>query len=183
MVEAARRAAGKQNRGGLPNVLFVAAGVEALPAELCGVAELVTCHFPWGSLLRGLVAADPATMSAVTGVMRPGASLSVLLSAMERDRGAGVPPIDDRAVQVMAAAYRRHGLDVVEVRPATLADVAAAHSTWGKRLGAGVQRPAWLLRATLTAPPPSAPHLAAFRHSLPRPPELPAAVTGRAEPA
>lgn len=45
MTEAARRAA-KPNRGGLPNALFVAAAVEALPAELDGVADLVTAHFP-----------------------------------------------------------------------------------------------------------------------------------------
>ncbi|MGH2393895.1 MAG: methyltransferase domain-containing protein [Candidatus Limnocylindria bacterium] len=46
MVKAARRAASRPNRGGLPNALFVAAAVEALPAELDGVADLVTAHFP-----------------------------------------------------------------------------------------------------------------------------------------
>jgi hypothetical protein len=40
----------------------------------------------------------------------------------------------------------RDGLAVTEARPATPADVAAAHSSWGKRLGAGRQRPAWLVR-------------------------------------
>jgi 16S rRNA (adenine(1408)-N(1))-methyltransferase len=46
MVEAARRAAGRASRGGLPNALFVVAAVEALPPELDGVADLVTAHFP-----------------------------------------------------------------------------------------------------------------------------------------
>jgi 16S rRNA (adenine(1408)-N(1))-methyltransferase len=46
MVEAARPVTGRPSRGGLPNALFVVAAVEALPAELDGVADLVTAHFP-----------------------------------------------------------------------------------------------------------------------------------------
>jgi 16S rRNA (adenine(1408)-N(1))-methyltransferase len=49
----------------------------------------------------------------------------------------------------VAGSYATWGLAVTEVRPATPADVAAVHSTWGKRLGAGIRRPAWLLRAQL----------------------------------
>ena len=149
MAVASRRAGATPRRGGLPNALFVVAAVEALPRELDGVADLVTVHFPWGSLLRGLLGADLATMAALTRVMRPGATLSMLLSSTARDRGAGVEPIQERALHALAAAYGRHGLTVTEARPATSADVAAARSTWGKRLGAGVQRPAWLLRARL----------------------------------
>ena len=48
----------------------------------------------------------------------------------------------------MAEAYRGHGLVVTGVRAATPADVAATRSTWGRRLGAGARRPAWLLEAT-----------------------------------
>ena len=149
MAVASRRAGATPRRGELPNALFVVAAVEALPRELDGVADLVTVHFPWGSLLRGLLGADLATMAALTRVMRPGATLSMLLSSTARDRGAGVEPIQERALHALAAAYGRHGLTVTEARPATSADVAAARSTWGKRLGAGVQRPAWLLRARL----------------------------------
>jgi 16S rRNA (adenine(1408)-N(1))-methyltransferase len=149
MAVASRRAAATPRRGGLPNALFVVAAVEALPAELDGLADLVTVHFPWGSLLRGLLDADPATMTALTRVMRPGATLSLLLSTTDRDRGAGVAPLQEPAVRALAAAYADWGLEATEARPATAADVAAARSTWGKRLGAGGRRPAWLLRARL----------------------------------
>jgi 16S rRNA (adenine(1408)-N(1))-methyltransferase len=147
MVEASRRAGARPGRGGLPNALFVAAAVEALPPELDGVADLVTVHFPWGSLLRGLLGADPATMHGLTGMMRPGATLSTLLSSTARDQGAGLEPVHERTLHTLSEAYRHYGLAVTETRPATAGDVAAAHSTWGKRLGAGVRRPAWLLRA------------------------------------
>jgi 16S rRNA (adenine(1408)-N(1))-methyltransferase len=63
-----------------------------------------------------------------------------------------VAPLQEPAVRALAGAYADWGLQVTEARPATAADVAAAHSTWGKRLGAGGRRPAWLLRATLERP-------------------------------
>jgi 16S rRNA (adenine(1408)-N(1))-methyltransferase len=87
-------------------------------------------------------------MTSMTRVMRPGAALSVVLSATDRDRGAGVPAIDEHILHALSDRYGGHGLTVTEVRRATEADVAATHSTWGKRLAAGRNRPAWLLRAT-----------------------------------
>ena len=149
MATASRRAAAKPSRGGLPNALFVVAAAEALPTELDGVADLVTVHFPWGSLLRGLLGADPATMSSLTRVLRPGGALQLLVSSTVRDRGVGVGPIQAATLRALAESYATWGLAVTELRPATVADVAAAHSTWGKRLGAGTRRPAWLLRAQL----------------------------------
>ena len=148
MAEASRRAARRPGRGGLPNALFVVAAAEALPAELDGLAGLVTVHFPWGSLLRGLVAADPAVVGGLVRAMRPGATLSMLLSATARDRAAGIEPIQEATLAAMVEAYDGHGgLAVTTVRPATPADVAASRSTWGRRLGAGARRPAWLLEA------------------------------------
>jgi 16S rRNA (adenine(1408)-N(1))-methyltransferase len=147
MTAASRRAAARPSHGALPNALFVVAAAEALPTELDGVADLVTVHFPWGSLLRGLLGADPATMSSLTRVLRPGATLQLLVSSTDRDRGAGVVPIQPATLHTLAASYATWGLTVTEARPATSADVAAAHSSWGKRLGAGTRRPAWLLRA------------------------------------
>ena len=152
IMTASRRAAAKPSRGGLPNALFVVAAVEALPAELNGVAELVTVHFPWGSLLRGLLGADPATMTGLTRVLRPGATLQLLVSSTVRDRGVGVAPIQTATLHTLAESYATWGLAVTELRPATVADVAAAHSSWGKRLGAGTRRPTWLLRARFAAP-------------------------------
>ena len=152
MATASRRAAARPSRGGRPNALFVVAAVEATPAELDGVADLVTVHFPWGSLLRGLLGADLATMTGLTRVLRPGGTLQLLVSSTVRDRGAGVPPIQASTLHALAASYTTWGLAVTQLRPATAADVAAAHSSWGKRLGAGTRRPAWLLRARFAAP-------------------------------
>ena len=40
------KATRKPNKGGLPNVMFVQAAVEALPEEFTGVADEIHIHFP-----------------------------------------------------------------------------------------------------------------------------------------
>jgi 16S rRNA (adenine(1408)-N(1))-methyltransferase len=148
MAEASRRAAARPRRGGRPNALFVAAAAETLPAGLEGRADLVTVHFPWGSLLRGLLGAEPAVLGGIAGVMRPGARLDLLVSVTGRDHGAGARPLDAEAIAALAPAYARHGLELDRARPATADEVAATRSTWGKRLRAGgATRPVWLVRA------------------------------------
>lgn len=86
MVESSRRAARSAKRGRGPNALFVVAAAEALPPELDGRADALTIHFPWGSLLRGLLDADDAIVSGIARVMRPEAMATILLSVTERDR-------------------------------------------------------------------------------------------------
>ena len=147
MAEASRRAARPAGRGGLTNAVFIVAAAEALPAGLDGLADRVTVHFPWGSLLRGLLAADPAVLGGLARVMGPGATLSMMVSATAHDRGAGVEPIGEPALAALAGPYRHQGLTVTEVRPATPAEIAATRSTWARRLGAGTRRPAWVLEA------------------------------------
>jgi hypothetical protein len=73
--------------------------------------------------------------------MAPGAEGAVLLSVVARD---GLPPVPPR--DGLAASYARHGLELVEKRPATPEEVAASGSSWAKRLRAGRNRPVTLLR-------------------------------------
>jgi 16S rRNA (adenine(1408)-N(1))-methyltransferase len=146
MVDAACRAARATKRGGLPNVLFVVASADALPAELDGRADAMTVHFPWGSLLRGLLQADPAILAGMARVAQPGATVSLLLSVTERARAIGPNSLDERRFAALEPRYAAHGLLLREARPATVEQVSGSHSTWGKRLGAATSRPAWSVR-------------------------------------
>ena len=146
MSEASRRAARPARRGGLPNARFVVAAAEALPPELDGCADALSVHFPWGSLLRGLLDADPAILAGIARVTRPGAAVTFLLSVTEHDRSIGPAALDERTFAALAPRYAAHGLGLGEARPATPDDLSRAHSTWAKRLGAGASRPAWLAR-------------------------------------
>jgi 16S rRNA (adenine(1408)-N(1))-methyltransferase len=170
MAEASRKAARRPGRGGLPNALFVVAAAEALPPELDGLAGRLCVHFPWGSLLRGLLGADPALLTGLARLLRPGGTLSLLVSSTTRDRRAGVAPLGEADLRGLAGAYADQGLAITKVRPATPADVAAAHSTWGKRLDAGRRRPAWLVEARRSSPSP---------HEGPRRGNVPAGAVGR----
>jgi 16S rRNA (adenine(1408)-N(1))-methyltransferase len=99
-------------------------------------------NFPWASLLDGVLGRDDAVLAGMTGLLAPGAPATVLLSVVARDGVAPLPPEES-----LARAYARHGLRLVEMRPATPAEIAASGSSWAKRLRAGAQRPVTLLRA------------------------------------
>jgi hypothetical protein len=77
--------------------------------------------------------------------MRPGAVARALLSVTARDASLGLPPLCADTAPALAAAYAAHALALVEWRQATAAEVAAAHSSWARRLGVGRERDAWLL--------------------------------------
>jgi 16S rRNA (adenine(1408)-N(1))-methyltransferase len=137
MATASRRAA---RRGTLPNALFAVAAAEDPP--LSGLAGEITVNFPWASLLRGVLGRDEAVLAGIAALAAPGASITALVSVLARDGVPGVPSSGELAV-----AYARHGLRLVEARPATATEVAASGSSWAKRLQAGHARPVTLLRA------------------------------------
>lgn len=92
MADASRRS----RRQKLANLLLVGARAEELPSELDGLAEVVTIHFPWGSLLAGVLKVDeiggvPAGLARIT---RPGSHVKAVLSITERERALGLPLLD-----------------------------------------------------------------------------------------
>jgi hypothetical protein len=80
-------------------------------------------------------------LAGIARLLAPGAQASALVSVVPRD---GVPAVP--APDALAAVYARHGLTLVEARPATPAEVAVSGSSWAKRLRAGTARPVTLLR-------------------------------------
>jgi 16S rRNA (adenine(1408)-N(1))-methyltransferase len=140
-----RAAAARARHDRLGGALFVVAAAEALPSELDGLVDELRLHFPWGSLLRGLLDADQRVLSGMARLMRPGAVATTLLSVTARDASLGLPPLCADTALALAAAYAARALALVEWRLATASEVAAAHSTWAKRLGVGRGRDAWLL--------------------------------------
>jgi 16S rRNA (adenine(1408)-N(1))-methyltransferase len=146
MADSSRRAC--RGRTALPNALFAVAAAERPPQPLHGVAGSLTVNFPWGSLLRGLLGEDDAVLAGLAQLMAPGAPGTVLLSVVRRD---GMPPVPPWGA--LATAYERHGLELVEMRPAGPDEVSASRSSWAKRLRAGRDRPVTLLRLLRPAQP------------------------------
>ncbi|HXM56955.1 MAG TPA: class I SAM-dependent methyltransferase [Candidatus Dormibacteraeota bacterium] len=133
----------------LPNVLLVAARAEELPHELDGLADAVAVHFPWGSLLAGMLGTGPGAEPIAAGlarVVRAGGEVTAVLSITDRERALDLPRLDAALAPALAAHYEPHDLALTEWRPATAGEIADTRSSWAKRLGAGPRRPAWLLR-------------------------------------
>lgn len=142
MAEVSRRAARPARKGGLPNAGFVVAAAEAPPAELAGVAGLVTVHFPWGSLLRGVVGRDGAVAAGLSTLVAPGGALQLLVAPIERDGLDGVPSSSEDLIAGAAGAFGPHGFDVERAEQPTRAEIRATGSTWARRL----ERRATLIR-------------------------------------
>ena len=63
------------------------------------------------------------------------------MSVIPHDGLPPIPPNEERA-----SAYARHRLELADASPASASEVAAAQSSWAKRLRAGTARPVTLLR-------------------------------------
>jgi 16S rRNA (adenine(1408)-N(1))-methyltransferase len=141
MVEASRRAAPDGSRGGVPNARFVVAAAEDPPRELAGGVERLTIHFPWGSLLRGLLARDDRAAAGIAGLLAPDGELAALLAPAPRDVLRDLPYVatllEPPCIDDLRRRWSAHGLELVEARTATLAEVDASRSSWARRLRAG----------------------------------------------
>ena len=133
----------RAKRARMANAAFLVEGVERLPHELACLADEVVVHFPWGSLLRGLVDASSSVVGSIAGVLKSGAELRVLFSALDRDGFIEVTP---SVMTSRRVAYAEHGLHLIEARWASDAIVAESHSGWAKRLGVGRTRQAVIAR-------------------------------------
>jgi 16S rRNA (adenine(1408)-N(1))-methyltransferase len=120
MAESSRRAA----RRGPANAIFLAAGADTL-----GDTELA-CR------------ADLATVTLVA----PGGRVEVLASVIPSDGIEGVATLDPTCEPEIPRAWAAAGLELLSMRPATPAEVAASGSSWARRLGATrAARPVWRL--------------------------------------
>jgi len=133
----------RAKRARLQNAVFLVEGVERLPRELARLADEVTVHFPWGSLLRGLVDGSASVIGPIAGLMKAGAELRVLMSAVDRD---GVGELSPALAISRRQAYAEHGLCLIEAEWASSAVVAESRSAWAKRLAVGRARQAVIAR-------------------------------------
>ncbi len=140
MRELSARAARKPARGGLPNVLYAVASVELLPGELRGVASEVFVTLPWGSLMRGIILAEPIVLDGIASLGRDRAELRIVLNARIFDEPVpadlrDLPEVTpDYARETLAPAYARHGIEISSSRWMDADEVAAISTTWAKRL-------------------------------------------------
>jgi hypothetical protein len=153
-VDACRENLVDASRKAPPNALFLIANALDLPEELSGLAARLTIHFPWGSLLDGLLCADPGLMRGLSAIACPGARLDVLLNAGALAE-AGLDL--ERGVRMVQDALDAAGLRVTHARRLGAAHLKDYPSTWARRLAFGRDPEAVWLSGTNTSSPPSSP--------------------------
>jgi 16S rRNA (adenine(1408)-N(1))-methyltransferase len=134
MIEASRRAALPERRGGLPNALFVVASAGAMPADLGSMASVATVTFPWGSLLRGCLGRDEAVARGIRSILAPGGRLELVLAPAGRDRLDDVPTSPQEIIAAARATFEDLGLVLGAGAVMSGSEVAATGSTWARRL-------------------------------------------------
>ncbi len=135
--EAAKMAERKPARGGAPNTLYVATGIESLPAELHESADWITVYFPWSALLRVILSGDDQLTELLNKLARPRCRLSIVLNAEAPPDGFDPPTPESlrRALNdpLTAAQFRITRVNWLEANN-------APPTTWSGRLVKGSGR-------------------------------------------
>ena len=134
----------KPAKGGLPNILFVQAAVESLPDELTGIATELQVNFPWGGLLRTVLAGD--SLRNLRRLCGPNALLKVVVGLdLERDRAEllrlELPTLSaDYLTDALSARYREAGFEMVQIEQLKSSNLRELGSSWAKRLARNSNR-------------------------------------------
>jgi len=130
----------------LPNVLFVQSAVEALPAELNGLANQVHVNLPWGSLLRAVAGGPESGLRNLHQLCAPDALLIVVIGLdVAKDQSEltrlGLPSLDSEYLtRELPVRYQRAGFEIVKTETLTDASLSEMKTTWARRLMTGHNR-------------------------------------------
>ena len=143
LASASLSAARKPERGGVPNALFVVATAEDPPAELAGVADVVSVLLPWGGLLRGVLLGQPEVLASLARIARPGARVRIVLNneifedPVPLDAAELPEATVDYALTELEPRYARAGIHLEEARLLDEDEVKRLRTTWARRLAHG----------------------------------------------
>jgi 16S rRNA (adenine(1408)-N(1))-methyltransferase len=140
MREMSTKSARKPERGGIPNVLYVLGSIEQPPEELQRRGDDIHVTLPWGSLMRGIVLADPPIISGLASLAKPGARLRIILNTRIFDDPVPIEAQDlpevtpDYVRSTLAPAYAQYGIRIEGARDFDADEFGDLATTWAKRL-------------------------------------------------
>ena len=133
-LDACRENLHTSSRCDLPNVLFVIASAQESPQELNGLISHVTINFPWGSLLKSLLAGDAALMNGLSLIAQKNSHIDIALNGGAlAEAGTSL----EAGTQTIYDNMNRHGwkLKVPLLMDSHL--LQTFPSTWARRLAYG----------------------------------------------
>jgi 16S rRNA (adenine(1408)-N(1))-methyltransferase len=133
---------------GLPNALFVHAGMEALPEELMGMANEITVLLPWGSLLKAVAKPEVSLLKNLASLFRDSKDSRVLRVVLGYDHEAernmveslGLPALTEEYLDTkLRNGYLEAGFKI-RWRFIKQEDIKQVGTTWAKKLAYGKGR-------------------------------------------
>lgn len=140
------KATRKSSKGGLPNLLFVQAAIENLPAELNETADEIHIHFPWGSLLQAVLLGEEDILVSLRRTCAPECLLEIIIGIdKERDKTEierlGLPNLtDDYLEKVLIPKYDSAGFKLLEKGILDNSKWSKIETSWAKKLQGGANR-------------------------------------------
>ncbi len=140
------KATRKPSKGGLPNVLFIQAAVENLPKELNETADEIHIHFPWGSLLRAIVAGDENVLQNLRRICAPDCFIEIVIGIdEERDKSEierlELPQLSPNYLEdVLIPKYETAGFLVLEKGILSSSAWSKLETSWARKLQGGENR-------------------------------------------
>jgi 16S rRNA (adenine(1408)-N(1))-methyltransferase len=147
----------KPAKGGAPNVLFVNAAIEDLPADLDGIANEVHVHFPWGSLLRAVANGELQLLQNIRRLCADEALLEIVIGL---DPSRDLTELDRLGLQSLTLEfideslrprYSAAGFEITERGMLPAREWPEFKTSWAKRLKGNADRPITYLIAHATA--------------------------------
>ena len=136
----------KLSKGGLSNVLFIQAAVENLPEELNETADEIHIHFPWGSLLRAVVAGDETVLQSLRRICAPECLIEIVIGIdEERDKSEierlELPRLSLNYLEgVLIPKYETAGFEILEKGILSSSDWSKLETSWARKLQGGENR-------------------------------------------
>jgi 16S rRNA (adenine(1408)-N(1))-methyltransferase len=140
MEEVSYKTSRKPAKGGLDNLVFIWASAEQLPEELTDVAHEIYINFPWGSLLSGVMKADPVILNNIRKLAREDATIHVFTSydtKFEPDllTNGGMPELSLEFIQeTLTEEYADQGLVISDAVMLDEKEKRQLTSSWPKKI-------------------------------------------------
>ncbi|GAB4284404.1 MAG: hypothetical protein Kow0081_1550 [Candidatus Dojkabacteria bacterium] len=130
----------KPAKGGLENIIFLKASVQQVDSSLFHSADEVFVSFPWGSLLEGIVKADPEVIFGIKNVLKNGAIASFTLAYDDKYeenylKERQMPKLNLEFLETtFAAKLKEFGLTLKLARLMQDGEKKNIKSSWGKKI-------------------------------------------------
>jgi hypothetical protein len=126
--------------------MFVQAAIEDLPEALNATADEIHIHFPWGSLLESVAAADEKVLAALRRIAQPGCLLEIVIGIdPERDKGEierlDIPELTPIILHsYLIPKYRNAGFELLDYDTLRSSEWSQIETSWARRLQGGSER-------------------------------------------